>query len=228
MKFKQTPQEVKAIDEKEGIVKAYANVYEVEDADGDISMPGSFTKTVQENKKRIRVLKDHMSTVSLGVPIEMDAQDPHGLFTTTKFNMEKSVARDMFTDIQLMMEHDLNAELSIGYEVVKRNEEDRRKIEEYKLYEYSFLTGWAANPSSTTQEIKSIKSKHGIIDFLSKAYNLNYSDERLSQIESLLKSLEGVEPSDKDTQDIEPIGDVFDQLITKMDLQNESLWTLKN
>ena len=47
-----------------------------------------------------------------------------------------------------MKSHGLNAELSIGYEVIKRDEKNRSIITEYKLYEYSFLTSWAANELS--------------------------------------------------------------------------------
>lgn len=191
--YKQLSHEIKNIDD-EGIVTAYANVYNVEDSDGDISAQGSFTKTIQEQKKRIRVLKDHNPTQSLGVPVEMRADDPKGLLTTTKFNMKKDMARDMFTDIKLYMEHDLNAELSIGYEVLSRDEDDPRIIKEYKLYEYSFLTGWAANELSTVTGIKNdipggVKSHYGILELITKAYDMDYSDSRLKQIENLLISL---------------------------------------
>lgn len=86
--YKQLSHEIKDIDDK-GIVTAYANVYNVQDSDGDISAYGSFKKTVQEQKKRIRVLKDHNPTQSLGVPIEIIANDAKGLLTTTKFNLKK-------------------------------------------------------------------------------------------------------------------------------------------
>lgn len=195
MNFKQIAHEVKDFDENKGIVVAYANVYNNEDADGDISSPGAFTKTAKENFKRIRVLKDHNSTISLGVPLEIDAKDSYGLLTKTKFNLDKEVSRDMFTDIKLYREHGLNAELSIGYEIVKRNEKDARKIDEYKLYEYSFLTSWAANELATVQGIKNLKSTQGMIELLSKAYNLDYSDNRLREIETILKSLTN-EPSE--------------------------------
>lgn len=205
MRFKQVSYDIKDFDEKQGIVKAYANAYNFKDSDGDISAMGSFNKTVSENKKRIRVLKDHNPTISLGVPLEFDTNDPYGLLTTTKFNLNKEVSRDMFTDIQLMKEHGLNAELSIGYDVVKRNEKNRNIIDEYKLYEYSFLTSWAANELSTVQDIKSIKTHYGIIELLSKMYGLKYSDTRLKQIENLLKSLDNKEPSEPDTPKVEPI-----------------------
>jgi len=113
MDYKQSSILLKDYDEKKGVVKAYANAYNNEDSDTDISAPGSFNKTIQENGKRVRVLKDHNHTISLGVPLEMHPNDPYGLLTVTKFNLNKEVARDMFTDILLAQENDLPSELSI-------------------------------------------------------------------------------------------------------------------
>lgn len=203
MNYKQLSYDIKDFDEKQGIVKAYANVYNVEDSDGDISAPSSFIKTVKENYKRIRVLKDHNSTISLGVPLEMDPNDSTGLMTTTKFNLNKEVSRDMFSDIQLMKDNGLNAELSIGYKVMSRNKSNQKIISEYKLFEYSFLTSWAANEMSTVQDIKSVKSYYGVMELLTKAYDLPYSDNRLQQIETILKSLTE-KPSEPDTLIVEP------------------------
>lgn len=191
--YKQTAHEIKDLDKAKGVVIAYANAYNNEDSDGDISAPGSFTKTVNENYKRIRVLKDHNSTISLGVPLEIKANDAFGLLTTSQFNMQKEVSRDMFTDIQLYVENKLNAELSIGYSPVKRDEKNRKIITEYKLFEYSFLTSWAANELATVQGVKNLKSTQGIMELLTKAYNLDYSDTRLKQIETILKSLDSNE-----------------------------------
>ena len=188
MLTKQSAFDLKDLDEKTGTVIAFANAYNNEDSDGDISAPGSFSKTVSENAKRIRVLKDHDRRISLGVPKEMNASDPYGLLTTTQFNMQKEVARDMFTDIVLMKEHGLNAELSIGYDIVGRDEKDTRIIKEYKLWEYSFLTSWAANELATVGDIKNVKSTYGILEIIEKAYDLNYSDTRLKQIEEWNKT----------------------------------------
>lgn len=197
MDFKQFSFDIKDFDEKKGIVSAYANVYDVKDSDGDISYKGSFNKTVKDNYKRIRVLKDHNPTISLGVPLEIDASDPYGLLTTTKFNLAKEVSRDMFTDIQLMKENGLNAELSIGYNVIKRDEKNESIIKEYKLFEYSFLTSWAANELSTVQGIKSVENHYGVLSLIEKAYNLDYSDTRLKEIEQILITLKDKEPIDK-------------------------------
>lgn len=206
MKFKQQSIEVKDLDESKGIVVAYANAYDYKDSDGDISAKGSFDKTVNENYKRIRVLKDHNPTISLGVPLSIDTKDTYGLLTTTKFNLSKEVSRDMFSDIKLMTENGLNAELSIGYQVLNRDKKNKSVITEYKLMEYSFLSSWAANELSTVQGIKNIESHYGILELIEKSYDLDYSDTRLKQIEQLLITLSDKEPSKKaDTSNAEPL-----------------------
>lgn len=206
MKFKQQSIEVKDLDESKGIVVAYANAYDYKDSDGDISAKGSFDKTVSENYKRIRVLKDHNPRVSLGVPLNIDTKDSYGLLTTTKFNLSKEVSRDMFSDIKLMTENGLNAELSIGYNVLNRDQKNKSIITEYKLMEYSFLTSWGANQLSTVQDVKTIKGHYGILELIEKSYNLDYSDTRLKQIEQLLITLTDKEPSKKtDTSNVEPL-----------------------
>lgn len=204
MDFKQLAYNLKELDEKKGVVTAYANVYNFKDSDGDISAYGSFDKTVSENFKRIRVLKDHDPKMMIGVPLMIDTKDTYGLLTTSQFNMNKDLGRDMFQDVKLMHENGLNAELSIGYQVIQRDQKNKSMINEYKLMEYSFLSSWAANELSTVQGIKSIKSTYGILELIEKSYNLDYSDERLRQIETLLKSLTN-EPTNDVTPDEKPI-----------------------
>src|SRR5699024_6371697 len=144
---------------------------------------------VKENFKRIRVLKDHNPREMIGIPLEIDTKDSYGLLTTTKFNLQKPLGKDMFTDVKLMHDNGLNAELSIGFKIMNRDQRNKSIITEYKLMEYSFLSSWGANELSTVQGIKSIKSVYGIMELIEKAYDLDYSDERLKQIEILLKEL---------------------------------------
>lgn len=200
MAIKQISYKLKDIDQKTGVVIAYANAYNVEDSDEDVSMPGSFNKTVKENFKRIRVLKDHNPREMIGVPLEIDPKDEFGLLTTTQFNMKKELGRDMFTDVELMYDNGLNAELSIGYQIIKRNPKNRKQVKEYSLYEYSFLSSWGANKLSTVQGIKGLKTKSAIIELIEKSYNLDYSDERLRNIENLLIKIDTQE--DKPTPDV--------------------------
>ena len=75
MEFKQLSYDLKELDESKGVVTAYANAYNNKDSDGDISAFGSFDKTVVENFKRIRVLKDHNPTMMIGVPLSINTKD---------------------------------------------------------------------------------------------------------------------------------------------------------
>ena len=202
--FKQLSIDVKDMDDAKGVIIAYANTYNFKDSDGDISAYGSFEKTVNENYKRIRVLKDHNPTMMVGIPLNIDTKDTYGLLTTTKFNLNKPLAKDLYTDIKLMHENNLNAELSIGFRVMQRDQKNKSIINEYKLMEYSFLSSWGANELSTVQGIKAIKSTYGILELIEKSYNLDYSDSRLRQIETILKSLSN-EPSETDTLNEKPI-----------------------
>tara|TARA_R110000868_G_scaffold238308_1_gene492841 strand:- start:704 stop:1354 length:651 start_codon:yes stop_codon:yes gene_type:complete len=201
--FKQLSYDLKELDDTKGVVVAYANAYDFKDSDGDISAKGSFDKTVNENFKRIRVLKDHNPTMMVGVPLVINPKDDYGLLTTTQFNMNKPLGKDMFTDVKLMHENGLNAELSIGYQVLQRDQKNKSIIQEYKLMEYSFLSSWGANELSTVQGIKGIKSTYGILELIEKSYNLDYSDERLRTIETILKALSN-EPLN-DTPNDEPL-----------------------
>lgn len=220
MEFKSVSTDIKDLDNAKGIVVAYAAVYNNQDDDGDISMPGSLTKTVKDHFKRIRVLKDHNPTIMLGVPLNIDTADAYGLKTETQFNMKKDLAKDMFTDIMLMKDNGLNAELSIGYGKTIRDTKDVRKIKEYTfLGEYSFLTSWAANSLATVQGIKSVKEHYGIIELIKKSYDLPYSDTRLRKIETLLKSLTTEPMHEPLTSKSKPILSQLKSLDDFLDLQ---------
>lgn len=210
MHLKQLSYGLKDLEEEKGVVVAYANAYDFKDSDGDISAKGSFDKTVNENFKRIRVLKNHNPREMVGVPLEINTKDDFGLLTTSQFNMKTDLGRDLFWDLKLMHDNGLNAEYSIGYNVLKRDTKDKSIITEYQLMEYSPLTSWGANQLSTVQGIKSIKSVFGILELIEKSYNLPYSDQRLKQIENILKSIDTQEeePS-KDTLNLEPLANII-------------------
>jgi len=139
------------------------------------------------------------------VPLSIDTKDNYGLLTTTQFNMNKPLGKDMFTDVKLMHDNGLNAELSIGYQVLNRDKKNKSIITEYKLMEYSFLSSWAANELSTVQGIKGIKGHYGIMELIEKSYDLDYSDDRLKQIEIILKALSDKEPIETITLKDKPL-----------------------
>lgn len=189
MDIKKLSTEVKEVDEAKGYVEAFANAYNNEDSDQDISHPDSFTKTAKEDFKRIRVYKNHNQNILVGVPKMIDPSDPYGLKTGTQFNMNTDDGKNMFWDVKLIHDNNQNADLSIGYKILARDKKDSRIITQYKLMEYSFLTSWGANDRAITTSIKNQKDPKEIIDLLVKAYNLPYSDSRLIALEGMLKSL---------------------------------------
>ena len=214
-KFKNITHEITDLDEKKGIVVAYANVYDVKDSDGDISAKGSFVKTSTENYQRIGVFKNHNPNISLGIPLELDAKDSYGLRTVTKFDTSITDGQDMYNHIVFKKENNRNTELSIGYEVMKRDEKNRAIITEYKLWEYSFLTHWAANSASIVEDVKSLKTRHDILDTLCKMYDRNYSDQTIQQIEKILKSLDNKEPFESNTPTDEPTPEQIKETLIK-------------
>jgi len=202
--------EVKDLDDKTGYVEAYANAYNNEDSDKDISAPGSFIKSVSENFKKIRVYKNHDTTLMVGVPKKIDTQDNYGLLTGTQFQMNTDLGRDMFNDVKLITDNGQDADLSIGYRVLRRDAKDSRIIKEYGLKEYSFLTSWGANPLAVVTGLKEVTNTNKLIDHLMKMYNLPYSDSRLLQVENILKSLT-IAPQFSTHED-EPINQILNHL----------------
>src|SRR6478752_986467 len=181
--------EVKGLDDSKGIVEAYANAYNNKDADGDISHPTSFVKTVADSFKKIRVYKNHDTSLMIGVPKEINAQDPYGLFTVTQFNMNTDLGKDMYHDVKLVTDNGQEADLSIGYRVIRRDAKNKNMIMEYALKEYSFLTSWGANSMAIATGVKSLDSVESLMAHLTKMYNLPYSDSRLIKVEQILKAL---------------------------------------
>jgi HK97 family phage prohead protease len=184
---------VKDIDEK-GVVSIYVNGFGNLDSDNEISAPGSFDKTIRENFKRIKHLKDHDRTQLLGLPLEF-IPDGYGLLTRSAMNLNKQMVKDVYEDYKFFMSHDRSIEHSIGYRVMKDNM-DRvsgiRTITEYKLLEYSTLSFLGANENTQCVDIKEDADKlqsdiKMLGEMLAKG---NYSDEKFVEIENKLKDIQ--------------------------------------
>ncbi|MBO9671961.1 MAG: HK97 family phage prohead protease [Sphingobacteriaceae bacterium] len=219
---KSLEQVIKDVDNT-GIVTMYVSAFGNLDSDGDVTMPGAFTKTIKENANRVRHFLNHDSRLLIGVPLEMK-EDSFGLLVRSKLNLNKGIAKDAYEDYKLYKENDRSLEHSIGFNVVRRDQKDKAKILEYKLWEYSTLTAWAANPLALTVDLKSFKNADEVIvkiKELTEMYNRNYSDGRLTEIEKQLKALDLIAPSVKDTPLDEPqIIDALKQFKFQIQLEN--------
>ena len=184
------------VDEK-GRVTVAVNRTGIEDAQGDISMPGSFDATLTTDISRMKWLKDHDVTKLLGVPLEGSEKDGD-IIMVGQLNMEKQLCRDVYTDYKLMAEYGRTLEHSVGVAAVKRDKVDTRKVYQWKMFEYSTLSFLGANPCTYLVDIKTATPARvkDAVEFLQKALEQpEYSDYRLKNMDKhlslLLKSLNG-------------------------------------
>ena len=188
---------VNDLDDEKGIVTIGVNGIGIEDAQGDISMPGSFTKTLQEGlKQRIKHLLDHDYHKQIGVPVDGYETDRDLVFVSA-LNLEKQISRDVYSDYKFNAEHGRTMEHSIGVSAVKRDNADSRKVLEWKLFEYSTLNAWGANPRTGLIDLKTATQDdvRRSVEVVREAMKERYSDERLKNLDMelslLLKSLNG-------------------------------------
>lgn len=185
------------VDEEKGIVTVAVNGIGVKDSQDDISMPGSFNKTLKENIGRMRWFLNHRTDQLLGVPLSGKEEDGN-LVMTGQLNLNKQIGRDILADYKLFAENGRTLEHSIGVRAMKRDEADPRKVLEWKMFEYSTLTHWGSNPQTFLVGIKSATQDQvkEAVKFIRKAFlQHGYSEERLKnydmELNLLLKSLNG-------------------------------------
>ena len=194
--FKNFTHEVKDLDEKEGIVTLYMNSFDNEDSDGDISVKGSFKKTFKENIGEIWHLLNHNTNYWLGIPLEL-IEDDFGAIAVSQMNMEKQIAKDVFEDYRLCAKHNRTLQHSIRVYAIKRDSDDTRRVLEWKLWEYSTLYSWGANPETPLIDIKSLDE----LEIMMREGN--YSDEKAKKIEQLYDQLKN-ELVPSDTSEMKP------------------------
>jgi len=200
--YKDLETKIEDVDEK-GRVLVAANAIGNVDADTDRSLPGSFTKTLKENFNRLKWFLNHDKNLLLGVPVE-GSESGSQLKMLGQLNMKKQLSVDTYEDYKLYAEYGKSLEHSIGVEAVKKEMQDGvRNVSEWKLWEYSTLTSWGANPLTPMIGIKAEKDIIETIEWLNvKLKKGNYTDEKFSRIEKQLLQLKSllIEP-DNSTQE---------------------------
>jgi|SRR5688572_15800138 len=155
MKHKSLKSEVVDVAEK-GIVTIAISRFDNEDMGGDIVRKGAFVRTFKEGGDRIKHYMDHSirQSANVGLPIKMYETSTHAVVESA-LNLEKEIARDLFSDYKFFKEHGKTLEHSFGYETIKGKARGRgEEIFELKMYEYSTV-GIAMNPETPLLGIKS-------------------------------------------------------------------------
>lgn len=210
------------MDDATGMLIGWANVYNIEDLQGDISQVGSFIKTVNENHKSMKVYKNHNPSQLVGVPKELDANDPFGLRMSAKMIMSTDLGRDAYHEAKFLVESGFESGFSIGGWVMKRNKSNTKIVTEYKLDEISVLTSQPANQLSMVDIVKSMQSESELTqeqfwNTIVKAYdNHKFSDSIIKSLEEFL-SLNEKEPTTlvtpKAVEPITIISNIYKQFI---------------
>lgn len=170
---------IKDIDGKKGIVTGYFADFKTLDSDGDIIIPGAFTKSIQmtgpaSSKPRIKHLMNHDISQPLGVLTTLK-EDQKGLYYESQLG-----THSLGVDFMKMADSGLITEHSIGYRTIKFNQvtpwqdakegDVQRELTELKLWEGSSLTAWGANPNTpltglkTEIEVNKLLNKHDAIE----------------------------------------------------------------
>lgn len=148
---------IKDIDATGRTVQFYGSAFGNEDSDGDIIMPGAFTKTILENgpnsrQPRIKHLLQHSTQRIIGKFTEL-AEDQKGLLCTSILANTKDA-----DDALALYELDL-FEHSVGFQTIKWEGDNSdpenylRRLTELKLWEVSSVT-WGANAETPLVGIK--------------------------------------------------------------------------
>lgn len=198
------------MDDTTGMLIGYANVYNVEDLQGDISQVGSFIKTVNEGKSKIKVYKNHDKDKFVGVPKDLDANDPYGLHVGAKMIMDTDIGRDAYYESKFLVENGFESGFSIGGYILKRSKSNKKIVTEYMLDDISVLTKMQANQLSMVEIVKSMQQESELTQeqfwaTITKAYDNNkFSESILKSLEEFL-SLNEKEPTDVTPKTVEPI-----------------------
>ena len=151
--YKAVKFDLESADEQTGEFAGYAAVFGNLDGGRDIIQPGAFSKTIEQDFPRIKILSQHNEyELPIGKPIEL-REDAKGLYIRGKIS---NTAKGR--DIQTLLKDGVLNELSIGYDAVEFDfdgEKNIRYLKEVRLWEVSVVT-WAMNDQATIDEVKSL------------------------------------------------------------------------
>jgi HK97 family phage prohead protease len=188
--YKSIAAQIKDIDEVKGVVTGYFSAFGNVDSDGDMIVPGAFTKTLKENQRRIKHLWQHDVRYPLSKP-SVIKEDSYGLY------FESEISKTSYgKDVLQLYKDGVVDEHSIGFRTVRQNKKDGyNEISETVLYEGSTVT-FGANPNTPFMGMKSMTTEEVVkkMDNVWKAFrNGNYENEEIfEQLDIYFKQLQQI------------------------------------
>jgi HK97 family phage prohead protease len=181
--YKTLVTEFKDVDMSSMTVAGYFSAFDKVDSYNEVALKGSFKKSLDENRDRIKYLLNHDVTKNLG-PLNELMEDDYGLF------YRAAVLPTTFgKDFMVMVQGGVIKEHSIGYkEIASRQEGNIKYITEHKLMEGSALTGWGVN--QYTPMVKSAEQAQDRIKTLEAfCKNTTATDETIQLLMLEIKQL---------------------------------------
>ena len=187
------------------IITVYYSAFGNVDSDGDVIVPGAFTKTLKENgpnaKNRIWHLFNHSTEKPIAKPFEM-MEDGFGLKARVKMP-NTTLGNDTY---ELYKEGHIT-EHSIGFQTIKSQAKTGyNEINEIRLLEGSSVL-WGANANTPTVGVKS-QIKSVLVDEMGKTIkslrNGHFTDETFELLELKLKQLQQYLAEMEDEESVDP------------------------
>jgi HK97 family phage prohead protease len=197
---------VKDLDTKQGIVTGYFASFNTVDSDGDVFVPGAFSKSIKENFNRIKHLLDHDTRKAVG-KIQTLKEDEFGLYYESKIGQHSAGV-----DFMKMVEGGLITEHSVGFRIPKNKSEQKDGVtylKEVQLFEGSSLQTWGANQNTPLIGVKSLFKDAAIVEQRIKALeafcrNTDATDEAIELLLIEVKQLTQLVADMQDEKTIEP------------------------
>jgi phage prohead protease, HK97 family len=162
---------IKDADTKKGIVTGYFAAFGNKDSDGDIIMPGAFTKSIEDRgvnsrQPRIKHLLNHRTDQPLGKLLILQ-EDSTGLYYESQIG-----SHSLGKEFMKMVESELITEHSIGYRPIKweqdKDDKETTRLTELQLWEGSSLTFLGANQLTPLTGLKQADKKTQIETLLTR------------------------------------------------------------
>lgn len=156
MEYKALPLEIKDL-QQDGTFTGYCAVYNNEDGEGDVVLPGAFDDFLAGDQE-IPILWQHKPEEPIGVNIKGARSDNYGLWIMGKLTLGVQRANEA----HLLMKDRAIKGLSIGYNTLdKYFDKGVRYLKKVKLFEYSPVT-FPANALAVVGYVKSCVAYQGL------------------------------------------------------------------
>ena len=164
--------EIVSADAVKGEIVAIASTFHTVDEEGDVILPGAFSKSLNEHPaSHFKFLYQHDPFYPLGV-IQSLAQTAGGLEMRAKFAMNSAFAKDKFELARMGAFGGVSIGFSIPSGKSRMRQDGVREIREVKLMEVSLVTF----PANTHAKIKDVKGADRLMQDFKNSFGLNATE----------------------------------------------------